>query len=106
MEELPSPAGERGLSRFLLTCAESTLLPAVGGREATPLVDAFWLGGLETVIEARLPVSSRSSSGQHVLTTLAWASSGKAVLAESWGSGVQVPTAPPAVTLESRFLAA
>lgn len=91
---------------FLLTCAESTCLPAVGGQEVTALVNAFWLGGLETVIEARLPVPSRSSAGQHVSITLAWASSGKAVLVESWGSGVQVPTALPVVTLESHFLAA
>lgn len=55
-------------------------------------MDAFWLGGLEIIIEARLPVPSRSSSGQHVSITLAWASSGKAVLVEGWGSSPHCST--------------
>lgn len=66
MEELPSHAAGRGLSRLeeykvplLAHLCREHLLACCGG---TPLVDAFWLGGLETVTEARPPVSSRRNS--------------------------------------------
>lgn len=72
MEELPSRAGERGLSRLeeykvplLAHLSREHPSACCGGTGGDSTRGRFLLGGLETVIEARLPVPSRSSSRQH-----------------------------------------